>query len=239
MREETMDRLDDLLAAHFSVEPAPGELAERILSEARSAGPELPGLIGRIGITATESGISMISAGRLAPPSSARGRRLVEQAREELAGYLEGKRSFFTVSVDLSGLSEFQRDVLAAARSIPFGEVRSYAWVAGAIGSPRAVRAVGSALGRNPVPLIVPCHRVVRSDGSLGGYSFGLPIKDRLLALERAIPALVGCASTRIVCRRGCRHEQRIREDQRVVFATVRDARSVGYRPCRVCRPAG
>jgi hypothetical protein len=100
------------------------------------------------------------------------------------------------------------------------------------------VRAVGTALGRNPVPLIVPCHRVWRSDGGLGGYIFGAAVKDGLVALERTTPVLEGCTSTRIVCRVGCIHGRHMRPDNRVVFASVDDARSVGYRPCKRCRPA-
>ena len=89
------------------------------------------------------------------------------------------------VLVDLRGLSGFERDVLGAIRSIPFGETRSYTWVAGEIARPLAVRAVGSALARNPVPVLVPCHRVTRADGSLGGYAFGAAMKQALLADER------------------------------------------------------
>jgi O-6-methylguanine DNA methyltransferase len=161
----------------------------------------------------------------------------VERAREELGEYLAGRRAFFEVPVDLAGVPAFQARVLDAARRIPFGLVTSYAELARRIGHPRAARAVGNALGANPVPLIVPCHRVVRGDGTWGHYVFGGDLKTRLLALERATPALVGCTSTRIVCRHGCRHEQRVAEANRVVFAAVEDARSVGYRPCRVCRP--
>ena len=140
--------------------------------------------------------------------------------------------------VDLTTVPDFQRRVLEAARHIPFGEARPYAWIAARIGHPRAVRAVGTALGRNPVPLILPCHRVWRSDGGLGGYIFGADVKDRLAALERTTPVLEGCTSTRIVCRVGCIHGRHMRPDNRVVFASVEDARSVGYRPCKVCRPA-
>jgi hypothetical protein len=100
------------------------------------------------------------------------------------------------------------------------------------------VRAVGTALGENPVPLIVPCHRVGRSDGSLGGYIFGLPVKSGLWSLERRTPVLEGCTSTRIVCRVGCAHGRHMRADRRVVFASVDDACAVGYRPCKVCKPA-
>jgi O-6-methylguanine DNA methyltransferase len=110
--------------------------------------------------------------------------------------------------------------------------------VARRIGHPGAVRAVGTALGKNPVPLIVPCHRVLKSDGGVGGYIFGTRLKARLLEIERTTPVLEGCTSTRIVCRVGCAHLRRARPDKRVVFASVEDARSVGYRPCRVCRPA-
>jgi hypothetical protein len=78
---------------------------------------------------------------------------------------------------------------------------------------------------------------VIRGDGTWGHYAFGAALKTRLLQLERTTPLLVGCVSTRIVCRRGCRHEQRIAEHGRVVFASVADATSVGYRPCEVCRP--
>ena len=231
-----LNRVEEALAAHFKMEEAPKGLAARILGSTREVGLEAERLLGRFQIASTDRGVCLIRSGRPAPPSSAKARSLAEQAREELAQYFKGHRSFFTVPMDLSGLPEFQRDVLEAARAIPFGEVRPYAWVAERIGNPRAVRAVGTALGRNPVPFIVPCHRVVRSDGSLGGYFFGVSVKEYLLELERTTPVLVGCAGTRIVCRRGCPHEQRIREDQRVVFSTVLDARSVGYRRCRVCR---
>jgi methylated-DNA-[protein]-cysteine S-methyltransferase len=74
--------------------------------------------------------------------------------------------------------------VLAAISKIPFGETRSYGWVARAIGKPGAARAVGQALHTNPVPIIIPCHRIVASDGSLGGYGGGLPMKIKLLRLE-------------------------------------------------------
>ena len=133
---------------------------------------------------------------------------------------------------------EFQAKVLRGASAIPFGQARPYAWVAKRIGHPGAVRAVGTALGKNPVPLIVPCHRVLKSDGGVGGYIFGTRFKGRLLEIERTTPVLEGCTSTRIVCRVGCAHLRRAKPENRVVFASVEDARSVGYRPCQVCRPA-
>jgi len=109
------------------------------------------------------------------------GRRAELQAM--LQGWLAGQP--YDGPVDLSPLSPFDREVLTACRAIPWGEVRTYAQLAAAVGRPRAARAVGSALRRNPVPLLVPCHRVVRRDGSLGQYSMGGPeVKRRLLALE-------------------------------------------------------
>lgn len=84
-------------------------------------------------------------------------------------------------------LTPFEWKVLAATQKIPLGQTRSYQWVARTIGQPQAVRAVGQALHKNPFPLIVPCHRVIKSDGSLGGYAGGREMKKELLSLEREI----------------------------------------------------
>jgi O-6-methylguanine DNA methyltransferase len=89
--------------------------------------------------------------------------------------------------IDLRGLRPFQSSVLEACATIPVGSVRPYGWIADEIGNPGSVRAVGTALGRNPIPLLVPCHRVVKSDGSVGSYAFGAETKRRLLAREGAI----------------------------------------------------
>jgi len=101
---------------------------------------------------------------------------------DEVARALAGER--VPVRVNLSSVGPFDVAVLRATRRIARGDVRPYAWVAARIGNPRAVRAVGSALGRNPVPLIIPCHRVVRSDGTLGQYALGTEVKRTLLASE-------------------------------------------------------
>jgi O-6-methylguanine DNA methyltransferase len=232
------DRLDALLADYFRPEAAPEGLGRKIAAALRESGDALERLERRLCIEATPRGVSLVRTGRAGRPATAAGRRLAEQAREEIHEYLRGQRAFFRVPVDLTTVPDFQRRVLEAAREIPFGEARPYAWIAARIGHPRAVRAVGTALGRNPVPLILPCHRVWRSDGGLGGYIFGAGIKDRLATLERTTPVLEGCTSTRIVCRVGCVHGRHMRPDNRVVFASVDDARSVGYRPCKACRPA-
>ena len=231
------DRIDDILKRYFEPNAEPGDLAKQVLAAARVSARETARLLDRISIQATPDGVSLIRAERLEKPETAAARRLADQAREELSEYFDGKRAFFSVPVDLSRTPDFQRKVLGAARRIPFGEVRAYSWVAQRIGNPRAVRAVGTALGRNPVPFIVPCHRVLQTGGGLGGYLFGTDVKSRLLSLERTTPVYEGCTSTHIVCRVGCVHGRHMRPDNRVVFASVDDARSVGYRPCKVCKP--
>jgi methylated-DNA-[protein]-cysteine S-methyltransferase len=108
---------------------------------------------------------------------------VLRQAQQELQEYFAGRRRTFSVKLDPSG-TQFQNKVWNALRTIPFGETRSYGQIANQIGSRKAVRAVGAANGRNPLPIIVPCHRVIGADGTLTGFAGGLGIKARLLALE-------------------------------------------------------
>ena len=108
----------------------------------------------------------------------------VEPVRDQLREYFAHQRRDFTLPVDLFGVTPFTRAVLRVTAAVPFGQVRTYQGIASAIGKPSASRAVGNALGRNPVPVIVPCHRVVRSDGSMGWYTGGAHIKERLLDIE-------------------------------------------------------
>ncbi len=232
------EQIDQSLVAHFRPVPAGADLTRRVLDRLRED-RSWERFASRIDVEASERGIRLVrpEGGAGAPPSRAAA-RLAERARQELQEYFAGRRSFFSVPVDFTGLRPFQRKVLALTHRIPFGETRSYSWIAQRAGTPDAVRAVGTALGRNPVPILVPCHRVLRSDGGLGGYAFGLDAKRGLIGLERATPVLEGCATTGIVCRVGCPDTLRMRDDSRVVFASVADARSVGYRACRVCRPA-
>ena len=107
-----------------------------------------------------------------------------DDVREQLDGYFAGRRRQFELPLAPTG-TDFQRKVLEALQAIPYGETRSYKEVAAAIGKPRAVRAVGAANGRNPIPIIIPCHRVIGSDGSLTGFGGGLEAKRALLALEQ------------------------------------------------------
>jgi methylated-DNA-[protein]-cysteine S-methyltransferase len=108
----------------------------------------------------------------------------LDGVRRELDEYFEGRREEFETPIDWSYLAGFTREVLRATARIGFGQVSTYAGVAEAAGSPRAVRAAGNALGANPMPVVVPCHRVLRTGGSLGGYTGGLERKEFLLRLE-------------------------------------------------------
>jgi O-6-methylguanine DNA methyltransferase len=117
---------------------------------------------------------------------------LLEAASAELEAYFRGELRRFTVPLDLRG-TPFQTEVWQALQRVPYGKTASYKEIAAAVGRPRAVRAVGGANNRNPVPIVVPCHRIVGADGSLVGYGGGLPIKARLLALE-GVPSPIGPA---------------------------------------------
>lgn len=166
-----------------------------------------------------------------------------------IARRLDGDRRV-RIDLDLRGRTDFERDVWQKALEIPRGEVRPYGWIAAEIGRPKAVRAVGTALGHNPVPLIVPCHRVVRTDGSIGQYSLGGPANKRTIlaaegldpdAMESAARAgirYLGSDTTHIVCLPTCQHARRITPQHRVPFRSLDAAAGAGYRPCRACRPA-
>ena len=123
---------------------------------------------------------------RLVSPRILESRSALEGASRQLEEYFAGERRSFDVPVDLRFAHGFRRGVLEHLRQIPYGHTESYAVVAEATGSPRAVRAVGSACATNPLPVVVPCHRVVRSDGGLGGYLGGTAAKEYLLRLESA-----------------------------------------------------
>lgn len=152
--------------------------------------------------------------------------------------------------LDLRSVTPFRREVLAQATVIPRGEVRSYGWLAHHVGKPGAARAVGSAMATNPVPLIVPCHRVVRSDGHIGAYSLGgAHNKWVLLESEGAHPAhleelaasgvrYLGSDTTGVYCVPSCHHATRIEGRHLHAFRSSKEARAAGFRPCRVCQPS-
>ena len=240
---------------------APANLADDVLVEVGLADriAPLPSAIGTLWVAWNGRGVAGVDLGddgvAIAAEHAARtGRRtLLEGAlpsglASAVARRLAGDRRA-PVRLDLRGRTPFEVAVWEKALEIPFGEVRPYGWVAVEIGRPRAVRAVGTALGHNPVPLLVPCHRVVRADGLIGNYSLGGPHNKRaILASEGLDPGaledaarrgerLVGSDTTHVVCWPTCRHARRVSQRHRVTFRTLREASALGYRPCRACRP--
>lgn len=242
-------------------EPAPAHLADDILVEIGLADRMAPfaSPIGTLWIAWNGRGVAEVELDDDGPRAIARhearsGRRTIPADRlpvalaDLLVRRLAGEPRV-RIPLDLRGRTEFEVSVWSKALEIPRGEVRPYGWIAAEIGHPKAVRAVGTALGHNPVPLIVPCHRVVRTDGTIGQYSLGGPGNKRtILALEGLDPdaledagrrgeRLAGSTTTRIVCWPTCRHARRTQDRYRVSFRSLRDARTMGFRPCKVCRP--
>ena len=151
--------------------------------------------LGKVWVLATESGLREIRLSKREAPTRSEMRskgwklirrpRWTDPARRLIADYLRGSERRLEIPLDLSGGTPFQRRVWEAARKIPYGTAASYVDLARLAGHPRASRAVGNALGANPVPIIVPCHRVIHADRSIGGFSSGLTWKRFLLELER------------------------------------------------------
>ena len=112
----------------------------------------------------------------------------LDEARRELDLYFEGRLRDFDLPLDWQLSKDFRRRALRAVARIPYGQTRSYKQIAAGAGNERAVRAAGTACGSNPIPIVVPCHRVLRTGGGLGGYGGGLPMKEALLKLEGAMP---------------------------------------------------
>ena len=163
--------------------------------------------IGWIGLATTDKGVAQVLLGgrnrvqierALAThlngnpsPEASDGGALLRDAQAQIVDYLNGRRTDFSLPVDLSAGTSFQRRVWRSIERVPYSRVRSYQWVATRVGGRQYARAVGMALGANPVPLIIPCHRIVAQDGSLGGFSCGLPLKRRLLDLEGSLALLL------------------------------------------------
>ncbi len=115
----------------------------------------------------------------------------LDAARRQLLDYLDGERAIFDVPLDLSHGTSFQRQVWRTLQRVPYGKLRSYQWIAARVGGPHYARAVGNAVGANPLPIMIPCHRIVAHDASLGGFSGGLPMKRKLLSLEGTLTQLL------------------------------------------------
>ena len=216
--------------------------------------------VGTVYVAASPAGISMVSRAKSAGEfersfERQRGRPIAKATSRPPAAVRAlmknlKRRDRAKLQFDLRGLSEFERAVLLKALEIPGGEVRPYSWIAREIGHPEAVRAVGSALGKNPVPLLIPCHRVVRADGMLGQYSMGgSRVKRALLEVEGVEPNTIeelaakgirylGNEKSRAYCYPTCGGTHSLVRSNKIPFHSGREALAAGYHPCRVCRPA-
>ena len=212
MRSKNEERTDDQLNLERTLRDATrrdsggdGALAEEFLRRAEQEGlldvayAETDSPVGRLLLATTPRGLVRVSfpieppekvleelAGSVSPRILESPTKL-DQARRELDRYFEGRLHDFDLPLDWQLTHGFYRKVLRATARIPYGQTRSYKQMAKRAGSPRAVRAAGSALGSNPLPIIVPCHRVLRTGGALGGYGGGLETKQALLELEGAL----------------------------------------------------
>ncbi len=175
-------------------------------------------------------------------------RRSVKEVGTEIRRYLDGDADALRRNIDLTlAASPFQKKVLSKLREVPRGAVVSYQALGAAAGAPQGARAVGNALHNNPVPIYVPCHRVITSSGGIGGYGGGGARKIQLLrsegfALEKRgdkLPDNVvwGHRDTKIYCRTSCRTTARVNRAAILFFADPKEAVHAGLRPCKVCRP--
>ena len=216
--------------------------------------------IGPVFVAQSRAGISMVTRARsgaefarlfekrFGRPIAPAAGRPPKNVRAVAGGRLRGRDA--GLRFDLRGLSGFEQAVLGKALEIPPGEVRPYSWIAREIGHPDAVRATGSALAKHPVPLLIPCHRVVRSDGHIGNYSMGGSRNKRaLLESEGAQPDVLeklaasgvryfGNEKERYFCFPTCGGIDSLMKENRVHFGSQREALAAGYEPCATCRPA-
>ncbi|MGQ0847826.1 MAG: methylated-DNA--[protein]-cysteine S-methyltransferase [Actinomycetota bacterium] len=213
--------------------------------------------LGSLVITFNPNGISSVdlAAGDFGERFQDRFRRPLVEARpprgwdaQILRAIDEGRPG--SLRIDWRSVSPFRQTILQIAATIPRGQVRPYGWLARQAGQPGATRAVGTAMSHNPLPLIVPCHRVVKADGSIGAYSLGGPAnKWRLLEVEGASPARLekqahqgirfqGSDTTKIFCYPTCSHGRRITDAHLREFRSSNDAVLAGYRACKVCKPS-
>jgi len=250
--------LHDVLAT-----PAPVHVREQVLVDVGLADRMAPidSPLGTLWVAWNGRGVSEVEQAENGAEAAARheartGRRttIADALPGHLAATIERRLAGEThvrIPLDLRGRTEFEVAVWTKALEIPAGEVRPYGWIAAEIGRPKAVRAVGTALGHNPIPLIVPCHRVVRTDGHIGQYSLGGPQNKRtILAAEGADPEgleglaragirYVGSDTTRIFCLPTCHDARRVTDRHLQRFHSSGEASDAGYRPCKHCRPLG
>jgi methylated-DNA-[protein]-cysteine S-methyltransferase len=156
---------------------------------------ELPAPIDPVGLAADDTGICAVHFGgapvEAGPLLTTAPDGILGEARDELRRYFGGEAvDFAALPLSVRGGTDFERAVWKALSGIPYGEMRTYGQIAAEVGEPDAARAVGTACNRNPLPIVVPCHRVVAQDATIGGFSSGLPAKRRLLTLEGSLSRL-------------------------------------------------
>lgn len=234
--EESLRRLAEVRA--------PARLAERVMD--RFAVMDTP--LGPFFVAWNHDGVSAVYEVRHGEPAFRAW--FEDRYRRPLVRSEAGPPASVLRRFDMRRVAPFQRLVLEKTSEIPRGEVRTYSWVAREIGHPKAVRAVGTALATNPMPILIPCHRVVRSDGVIGNYGAGGPLaKRRILDAEGVRVAelqklaqrgvrFLGSDTTHVFCMPTCRHARRVSDEHAVEFRGEREAYAAGYRPCKVCRPA-
>jgi O-6-methylguanine DNA methyltransferase len=242
---------------------APARLLDAVLDRLGlgDAYVRVEGPIGPLFVAFGRDGISLVERARDAGDFEATFRamfgrpvRRVDRAPELIERVIDtrlwGRRRMSGLPpLDLHELPEFEQQVLRKVLEIPRGEVRPYAWVAAELGRPLAVRAVGNAVARNPIPFVIPCHRVVRSDGRIGNYGAGGPTAKRAVLesegmdtteMER-LPAagvrFIGSDTTHVYCYPSCRNARRITPRHRVPLRSADVARQAGFRACHICRP--
>ena len=254
--ERSEERMSGMLreaAVHLTPRVNRGELVERVLARGTDRLFSCNSPLGKVYVGVSQSGVRLL--GRAASPEEFAKRyrerfgrllawgtdKTTRMMAERIAAAIAGEK--VEVPTDLSGTTPFQRQVLEVVRGIPRGEVRPYAWVAREAGSPKASRAVGTVMANNPVPLLIPCHRVIRNDGTTGSYAFGAGEKVGLLegegvsVEELASSPYLATPTTGIFCHATCPNARRIMPENRRRFRSTEAATNAGYRPCQVCRP--
>ena len=237
---------------------APAGFAERLLAQVGMADSyaRFPTVLGDVYVAWNRLGVSAASRSSSAAAFEEWfrkdvGRPLVAAPPPpDLAAKIEDELSGkHRLRFDLRGVTGFGQAVLRKTREIPRGEIRPYGWVAREIGHPAAVRAVGTALANNPIPYLIPCHRVVRTDGHIGNYGGGGPeAKRAILTLEgvrlKRLEELTrsgfryqGVRTTKIFCYPTCHTGRHALEKNIVWLHDEASARAAGFRPCKVCRP--